>query len=273
MSQPEPPSPPRRAWPVFAVYVGAIAAILVFTAVAVDVLTSLFPDVPDAALLQSLPGLIAGSVAASTALLATLLLAVRPLEPAALRLTPGWERGRDLAVMAVGLLALGQALDSLTALAGLDDRGTLALIRRVLAGASGAELFAAVVVLGLAAGAAEEIFFRGFMQTRLRAQWGPRAAVLVTSVCFAILHVDVALVHVALVFGLSLYLGFVAETTGSALPAVVCHVVNNVVFTLQTALGGTVTDRGANAALAVAGAVVTVACLWWVRQAASRSTA
>ena len=75
MSQPEPPSPPRRAWPVFAVYVGAIAAILVFTAVAVDVLTALYPDVPDTALLQSLPGLIAGSLAASTALLASLLLA------------------------------------------------------------------------------------------------------------------------------------------------------------------------------------------------------
>lgn len=261
-------APRRPVWHVFLVYLAAIAAILFLTPLALAALMAVYPEVPEASLIQTLPALVAGSLAASLGLVATLLLAVRPLDAAALRLRPGWERGRDLAAMVVGLLALGQALDSLVTLVGLGGQGTLALIRRALAGAAGVELFAAVVVIGLAAGAAEEVFFRGFMQTRLRQHWGPRAAVLATSASFAILHVDVTLVHVVVVFALSVYLGFVTESTGSALPAVVCHVVNNVVFTLQTALGATPGGPALDGWLVAAGGLLTVACVLWVRRAA-----
>src|SRR5256886_12911355 len=53
--------------------------------------------------------------------------------PIFLRLVPGWETGRALAVMVVGMLALGQSLDSLTMLTGLGDKGTLAAMRGALA--------------------------------------------------------------------------------------------------------------------------------------------
>src|SRR2546425_915590 len=97
------------------------------------------------------------------ALLFTVALFNRPLEPVLLRLVPGWETGRALAVMVVGMLALGQSLDSLTMLAGLGDKGTLAAMRGALADAVGPELFLAVV--GTVGGA------------------GPNAALLVTSGC------------------------------------------------------------------------------------------
>ncbi len=260
-------------WVVFATYVAAVAGIFAVSGVAIIALVSAYPDVPEQTLLRSLPALLAGSVAASTALLLTIVLVVRPLEPNTLRLRPGWESGRALGVMVIGILALGQALDSATALAGLDDRSAMATIRRVLQQAAGADLFGAVVVIGVVAGTAEEIFFRGYMQTRLRRRWRAPAAIAATSLCFSILHVDPSGIHVALAFALSLYLGFVAELTGSVLPAVVCHVVNNIVYTLQTALGGTITDTRTNVVLAVVCAALFIAALGWLRAARPPATA
>ena len=57
------------------------------------------------------------------------------------------------------------------------------------------------------------------------------------------------------------------ELTGSALPAVVCHVVNNAVFTLLTAVGVAVNGVGANAGLAAVAAVAFVGCFLWLRHA------
>jgi len=41
---------------------------------------------------------------------------------------------------------------------------------------------------------------------------------------------------------LGVYLGWLTELTGSALPAVVCHVINNALFTMLTALWGTLDE-------------------------------
>ncbi|HEX2440226.1 MAG TPA: hypothetical protein VHT71_18075, partial [Methylomirabilota bacterium] len=60
---------------------------------------------------------------------------------------------------------------------------------------------------------------------------------------------------------------FVAEITGSTLPSIVCHVINNVVYTLQTALGFAVLGRDANVLAAAACALVFVVCMLWLRRA------
>lgn len=257
-----------RPWHVFATYLAAVAGIFATTGIAVEVLRSVYPDVPELTLVRTLPGLLAGSLAASAGLLLTLLLVVRPLDAARLRLLPGGETSLTLAAAVVGLLALGQSLDSLTVVLGVDARGSLQFIRRVLEGTTGPDLFGAVVVLGVVAGASEEIFFRGYMQSRLREHWPPAAAVMATSASFAALHVDVTAVHMVLALALGLYLGFVAEATGSALPCVVCHIVNNVIYTLQTALGLNFVGRRANAIAAVACAAVFVGCVVYVRRTA-----
>jgi membrane protease YdiL (CAAX protease family) len=257
---------------VFAFYVAAVAAMFVTTGVAIEVLRAAYPDVPETALVRSLPGLLAGSLASSSGLLLTVLVAARPLSAEGLRLVPGWETGPTLVVMVLGLLALGQALDSVTALLGLGERGALVLIRQVLEQTRGPDLFGAVVVLGLGAGVAEEMFFRGYMQVRLRAHWSPAAAILASSTAFAVLHVDVSAVHMVLALALGVYLGFVAELSGSTLPAIVCHVVNNVVYTLQTALGYGVLSRDANVVAALAGTAIFVACIVWLRRAAPPAT-
>ena len=263
---------PPRAWHVFATYLAAVAAIVATTIVAIELLRSVYPDVPHLALVRTLPALLFGSLAVSSGLLLTLLLVVRPLDAARFRLLPGWETGPTLVVMALGLLALSQALDSATALTGLGDRGSLELIRRVLEQTRGPDLFGAVLVFGVGAGGAEEIFFRGYMQSRLREHWSPRAAVLATGSAFALLHFDASAVHMVSIFALGLYLGFVAEISGSTLPSIVCHVVNNVVYTLQTALGFSVLSRDANVTAAVAGGAVFVACLLWLQRVAPGPT-
>jgi len=252
-----------RVWPIFLVYVAAFVGIVAASLLAIAVVHDLYPDLSPQAVLQALPGLIAGGLASSSVLALTAVVATRPLQPAALRLLPGRERGVDLAAMIVGTLALGQALDSATMLAGLGQQGTLAVIRRALQGASGPDLFNAVIVIGLMAGAAEEVFFRGYMQTHLRARWPAPLAVAVTSACFGLLHLE--WLHAILAFILGLYFGALTEMTGSALPAVACHVINNVIFTLLTALAPPVEGFQLNVVLLVVSAVVFIGCLAWLR--------
>jgi membrane protease YdiL (CAAX protease family) len=164
----------------------------------------------------------------------------------------------DLVTAVFGMLSLGQALDSITMLAGLGRQGSLPAIRKALTGLEGGDLFAAVLVLGVLAGTAEELFFRGYMQSRLRAAWRPGTAVFATSVAFALLHME--WIHAAMALVLGIYLGALTERTGSALPAMVCHVANNTVFTLATAMAGTVEDRQTNVLLLVVSVVVFVVC-------------
>lgn len=256
-------TPPLRH--VFFAYVLAVVLIVGLSLLAMFVVTSMHPDLSEETVLHGLPGLVAGGIASSVALVLTVLLVVRSPDPARLRLLPGRETGRSLIVMVIGVLTLGQALDSLTSLVGLGNRGAMPEIRRALAGAVGLDLFGAVIVIGLVAGTAEEVFFRGYMQGELRRRWPRWASVVTTSMCFAILHVEV--IHAVLAFALGLYLGFITELTGSALPAVVCHVVNNAVFTFLTALGVVVHAAGANAGLLVVTTLAFVACLLWLRRA------
>jgi membrane protease YdiL (CAAX protease family) len=248
-----------RLWPVVLSCVAALVTLVAFSLLAVEAVRTLYPDLPERAALEGLPGLLAGSIASAAAFVVTALIASGGVAPAALRLVPGRETSLMLVLAVVGTLALGQALDSLTHLAGLSDHGNMVLIRRALAQAVGPELVLAVLVVGVLAGTAEEIFFRGYMQTRLALRLSRRAAVIVTSLCFGAFHMD--WLHGLLALILGLYLGWITELTGSALPAVVCHVVNNALFTILTARWGAIDGLGLNVALGLAAAFVFAGCV------------
>jgi uncharacterized protein len=255
-------------WRVLVAYLLAFVSIVSFSLVAAVMVRAAFPELSEREVFDGLPGLLAGGLASSAALLVTLLIVARPVDAASLRLLPGRETGDQLAAMIIGTLALGQMLDSATVLAGLADRGALATIRRALEGAAGSELFAAVVIIGVLAGSAEEVFFRGFIQTRLRERWSPGVAILVTSIAFGLLHLE--WIHAVLALALGAWLGFITERAGSTLPAVAAHVINNMLFTMLTATVGTPQDRAVNVALLLGCALTFVACVVWVQQ---RSTA
>ena len=247
-----------RVWPVFLAYLIAVLTVIIASLAALGALRAANPDVPDAELLGGVVGLIVGGLASSTALVLTVTVVSQPFAAAALRLVPGRETGPALAAAVLGMLALGQMLDSVTMLIGLGHRGSMPAIRKALTGIEGGELFAAVVVLGLMAGAAEELFFRGYMQTRLRMAWRAGPAIVVTSVAFGLLHLE--WIHAAMALVLGIYLGVLTERTGSALPAIVCHVVNNSVFTVLTALTGTIDGRRVNGILLGISVVVFLSC-------------
>jgi membrane protease YdiL (CAAX protease family) len=253
-----------RVWPVFLAYLLAFVSIVSFSLAAAVLLRQAFPELTEREVFDGLPGILASAMASAAALVVTLLVVARPLDPVRLRLLPGRETGGQLGAMILGTLALGQTLDSITVLTGLANRGAMVAIRRAIEGAAGADLFAAVVVIGVLAGSAEEVFFRGYMQGRLRERFRPPIAVALTSAAFALLHLE--WIHAVMALVLGLWLGFVTEQAGSALPAVAAHVINNALFTLVTALVGNVEGRTINVALLAVAALVFVGCALWVRR-------
>lgn len=81
------------------------------------------------------------------------------------------------------------------------------------------------VMIGLVPGICEELLFRGYMQTRLTRSWGALYGILATSLAFAAFHMD--LVHSSSVLLIGIYLGWVAWASGSIVPAMLGHFVNN----------------------------------------------
>ena len=93
-------------------------------------------------------------------------------------------------------------------------------------------VFCAVVMAPLA----EEVFFRGLLQSMLRHHMGrPWAAVTITSAAFAAVHWSTPQDLLAL-FALSLVLGYNYERTGRLVPAIAIHALFNTIAIVQVLL-------------------------------------
>lgn len=256
-----------RVWPVFVGFAGAIVAMQVVSAIvfAAWAYATMAPGGGGNALVArlteltaSVPGLAAAAAISATSLAAVALLgAVVSPEPWRQRLrlaTAGVTAGR-VALVVIGVLAVSQALDSCIVLLGLHRFGALEHINRVLARASGGMLALLAVAVALGPGLAEELFFRGYMQTRLVQRIGPAAAIAATAACFGLIHFD--LVHTPVAAILGVFLGWATERTGTVVPAMVAHVVNNLVAVLMARfhLPGSAAAQGA----ILAGMLVVVA--------------
>jgi uncharacterized protein len=223
-----------RVWTVFVGFVAAVVGITVLTLVAFAVTFGPGSLGRMTELAQSPSGvLLAATVSSLVLLVCALLFSPRPVQR--LRLQPSAARPVTLVAIVVGGLALSSALDSATALLGLYDHGALAIMRDIFVRMRGPQLLLALLVVGLLAGTGEELFFRGFVQTRLARRWRPAVAVVVTSVLFGLMHMDA--VHTPFATCIGLWLGFVTERAGSVRPAVAAHVVNNVAACAGAAAG------------------------------------
>ncbi len=136
----------------------------------------------------------------------------------------------DVVVATMGVLGLGTALQALVFFAGVDKVGSLELLHRTLGSLGGVELAVAAVVLGVAPGLGEEVFFRGFMMSQLRRIDGAKIALVASAVAFGALHADV--VHSPTAALLGLYLGAMVLYTGSLWTSVIAHAINNAVATV-----------------------------------------
>jgi membrane protease YdiL (CAAX protease family) len=78
-----------------------------------------------------------------------------------------------------------------------------------------------VVFIAVFPGVIEELLFRGYVQRRLLERWRPARAIVVSSLLFALVHVQPH--HVVLAFPLGLWFGTIAWRTGSVYPSMLCH--------------------------------------------------
>ncbi len=82
-----------------------------------------------------------------------------------------------------------------------------------------------LLVVAVVPGLCEEIAFRGVIYQGIRNTFGPKPALLVSSVLFAIIHLSVW--NFAALILMGLFLGYLRERSGSIWPGVVAHVTNN----------------------------------------------
>jgi membrane protease YdiL (CAAX protease family) len=269
----DPAASKPRVWTVAVAFIVAFGAILCGGAlfgVAAVLATGSPVSHRDAAELQrrftqlaTTPAFLLGSGLLSSLSFGLIAVAGARLSPQPLvqRLRLGRARVGAAAVllMTLLLLAVGQGLDSALVLSGWEGQGVLGLLSRALANPSPATLAAAMLVIGLLAGTGEELFFRGYMQTRLRQRWGAWPAILVTSLLFGLIHLDPW--HTPLAAGIGVTLGWITELSESIRPAVLAHVVNNALSVVLMALGFELPFHVHLLALPLAGAVALACAL------------
>ncbi len=133
-------------------------------------------------------------------------------------------------LLVLGALGSSHLLESTLDGLGLTESGSLAEFEEALTGIGGLRLAASLITLGLMAPLAEELLFRGLLQRGLARPLGDWAALAVASLAFGVAHGAVG--HASAAFMLGLYFGAATLFTGSIVPAIVCHVANNLIATL-----------------------------------------
>jgi uncharacterized protein len=146
-------------------------------------------------------------------------LALRPL-----RVPAG-----TLLLVACGMLGVQGLVVSLAPFLGQPSDHLQFLTDVVREPEGGRAVFVALLVT-LVPAFCEELFFRGFVQSRLVAVWPPGAAILLTSVVFALVHIDAQ--HVIAVLPIGLYLGWAAWRSGSVWMSMLLHALNNLAAVL-----------------------------------------
>jgi len=102
------------------------------------------------------------------------------------------------------------------------------------AAATGPIDLAGVLIFGVLAPWAEELFFRGWLWPQLRSGWGPAATAAGTSALWLLAHAPEGLLRVAALLPLALALSVARVACGSTWASLALHMLNNLAFlTLQ----------------------------------------
>lgn len=199
-------------------------------------------------------------------------LASPPPVAARLGLGPGrarvgwWARG----LVVLGMLALSHLTDLGLEGTGWAEESRLRELDGMLLGARGGALAAAALGLALAPGLAEELLFRGFVLGALARRFGWPVGMLVSSLLFGAVHLE--LVHGAAASLLGLYLAAVVAATGGIRLAMLCHVANNLIAVVAGAFASAPSAAPATErALALAAVLVLAAAGAWLARTAAAS--
>jgi membrane protease YdiL (CAAX protease family) len=108
------------------------------------------------------------------------------------------------------------------------------------------------IVLSVIPALVEEILFRGYLQRRFLQRWSPAVAIGVSSVLFALMHMD-SWQHMIAVVPLALVNGLLAYRTNSVKPGMLVHAIHNMG---AVGFGAAITVLSAHMSDAAAGLVV-----------------
>jgi membrane protease YdiL (CAAX protease family) len=240
-----------RIWPLFAGFFAAVFAMLAANAAMLALAFGWFiasygpNDGPRrvGGWITSLGALalsasVTGVAIAAVALVVPRLLKERVRE--SLSLGPSPLRAPQVAAVALATFAAGIAYGQITEMLGYGDVGVLAQITKSIHDASWAAWALSTLGLALVPGFAEELFFRGFLQTRAQARWGRGAGIAVASVLFGLFHLDPKQGLYACIVGF--LLGWVATRAGSIRPAMIAHGTSNFLGLFLAKLGAGATS-------------------------------
>jgi membrane protease YdiL (CAAX protease family) len=232
-------------WPVLVAYLVAVVLVLAGTVVVVSAAALVraggkvaHVHAEATRFAFSAAGVMAAAVVSATVLALDALVTARLLGggiAARLRLGPTRATPVGLLAAVVGMAALSLATGAAADRLGVRHEGTMEDIARALARSSPVQIALAIVTIAIAPGIAEELFFRGLMQTRLVARFGARAGILAASAAFGLMHMDP--VQTPLAFVLGLFLGWVTERLGGVRASIAAHAVNNALFVAVASSG------------------------------------
>ena len=141
----------------------------------------------------------------------------------------------DVTLAVFGMLALTTVLSQAILLLGVGQGGSIEKLRELFEAMTLTERAMMLPITAIAAGAAEELFFRGYCLTQLELSSGPVGAVVTSALLFGFIHFDP--VHSAAAAAMGLFLGWCVLHSGSLWTSIAAHVVNNAAATLIPDLG------------------------------------
>lgn len=170
-----------------------------------------------------------------------------------------------LLVSAVLIVVMGLWTNYFSELAGLPDNMKDVLVQMM-------DSPLGIISIVVAAPLVEELLFRGAIQGHLMRKWEkPCLGIVVSSLIFGVVHANPAQIPFAFVVGMAL--GWMYYLTGSLVPGMLMHFVNNgssvLLYTLSADPDATMVSwlgEKESLALAVAGIVLTAVCIFIIRK-------
>lgn len=253
-------------WPVLVAFFAAIFGMLLTNAVLAGAVLAYyarqrgFADGIEAvtAWAMSLPGL-AASAGATGAVLAIVSIGGARLGKhqvrERLRLAPGRLGPPLIAAAALCTFAGGFLFSQSFELFGIKEDGVLAVITKSVNESSWLAWSFSLLGLAVVPGIAEELFFRGFVQTRAVAALGQARGIILSAALFGLFHMDLKQGLYAALVGT--FLGWLAIRAGSIRPSMLAHGTSNALSLFMARLGvGPDSTRTKVLCLAIAAVVI-----------------
>ncbi len=244
------PPPPPRVWPSMVLTLGLIpanalvAGILVIAAVLFSGKSDLLQDSEGlvewiSEFMITLPGILIFFLPSQMLFLGSTFLA-GAISPTPFLERLGlvrWKLPTSTVVLLILATPLAQFFSVLfISLLGLEPSAQLEQLTRVFVETEGSAFALTLILTTLGAGFSEELLFRGYLQRRLLQAWSPSKAIATSALLFALMHLDP--VHASGVLFLGVWFSIVAWLTGSVIPAMIAHGLNNLLAILALVLSG-----------------------------------